>query len=185
LILQNQLLAVKEIVVKDRSRGLAVLDEIFRAAAPPDPPLEGRYAGELLAIDLAPGLTHLAGWLAAAWMPWKGKAFDPSRQAGINIFSGDSLLPARLIWPLYRHYQADTPGRYRAFPFRTSLGPGLMDPGRLVLKIDYDLKINPAATVRRVLDELVQVSPGCYLGKAHLRWWWRRWQTVAFFSLST
>jgi hypothetical protein len=52
-----------------------------------------------------------------------------------------------------------------------------------VLKIDYDLDSNPRLSIRRVLDELVQVAPGEYLGKAHLRWWWGAWQTVAFFTL--
>jgi hypothetical protein len=33
------------------------------------------------------------------------------------------------------------------------------------------------------LDELVQVEEGFYLGKAHLKWWWGKWQMVAYFSL--
>jgi hypothetical protein len=56
-----------------------------------------------------------------------------------------------------------------------------------VLKIDYDLEENPSLTVRRVLDELVQLSDDLYLGKAHVRWWWRpkdSWQTVAYFMLA-
>jgi hypothetical protein len=52
------------------------------------------------------------------------------------------------------------------------------------LKIDYDLKENPALTVRRVLDELVELDENLYLGKAHVRWWWGAWQTVAYFSLT-
>jgi hypothetical protein len=45
---------------------------------------------------------------------------------------------------------------------------------------------NPALTVRRVLDELMQLDDNLYLGKAHVRWWWQpagSWQTVAFFTL--
>jgi hypothetical protein len=52
-----------------------------------------------------------------------------------------------------------------------------------VLKIDYDLAENPGLSIRRVLDELVQVDDGFYLGKAHLKWWWGRWQLVAYFTL--
>jgi hypothetical protein len=52
-----------------------------------------------------------------------------------------------------------------------------------VLKIDYDLPQNPAFSIRRVLDELVQVADGVYLGKAHVKWWWGAWQPVAYFSL--
>jgi hypothetical protein len=54
----------------------------------------------------------------------------------------------------------------------------------MVLKIDYDLNGNPLFTVRRVLDELVQIDDNLYLGKAHVRWWWGRWQMVAHFSLT-
>ena len=32
-------------------------------------------------------------------------------------------------------------------------------------------------------DWLVQVGEGTYLGKAHVNWWWGRWQRVGFFSL--
>jgi hypothetical protein len=52
-----------------------------------------------------------------------------------------------------------------------------------VLKIDYDLPENPRLSIRRVLDELVQLSPNLYLGQALLPWWWGSWQRVAFFTL--
>ncbi|MBE7551001.1 MAG: hypothetical protein HS126_08000 [Anaerolineales bacterium] len=61
--------------------------------------------------------------------------------------------------------------------------PGLADPDRQVLKIDYDLLGNPRLSIRRILDELVQVENDFYLGKAHLKWWWGTWQLVAYFSL--
>ena len=78
---------------------------------------------------------------------------------------------------------ADAPGTYRGFVFHTYVAPGLADPDRSVLKIDYNLEENPSLTVRRVLDELVQIDDNLYLGKAHVRWWWNAWQTVAYFSL--
>ncbi len=53
-----------------------------------------------------------------------------------------------------------------------------------MLKIDYDLDGNPAPTIRRILDELVQLDHNLYLGKAHAHWWWGGWQTVAYFLLS-
>jgi hypothetical protein len=65
----------------------------------------------------------------------------------------------------------------------TRLGAGRVDRDRQVLKIDYDIQGNPGQSVRRVLDELVQVGHDFYLGKAHLQWWWGRWQQVAFFTL--
>jgi hypothetical protein len=159
------------------------LNAAFRAGRLPQPELKGRCAGGLAALNIAPGLTQLTRALVRAWLPWQGKTFDPGARRGDNVFTRDSLPLARVLWPFYRDYRDDTPGTYRAFPFRTFTGPGLADPDRQVLKIDYDLAANPRLTIRRVLDELVQVAPGEYLGKAHLHWWWGRWQTVAFFTL--
>jgi hypothetical protein len=50
--------------------------------------------------------------------------------------------------------------------------------------LDYNLEGNPRLSVRRVLDELVQVDTAYYLGKAHLKWWWGGRQLVAYFSLA-
>jgi hypothetical protein len=54
-------------------------------------------------------------------------------------------------------------------------------------KIDYNLNENPPLTVRRVLDELVELADDFYLGKAHVRWGWRPghgWKTFAYFTLT-
>ena len=170
----------------NRAHGLAALNDLFRAGAVPEPLPNGRYAGEMVAIELAPGLTQFFQWLAERWMPWKGKIFDAAHQRGENIFTKDSYLLARLFNPFYRGFAGDGPGTYRGFAFQTYLAPGLFDTDRTVLKIDYDLKENPPPTVRRVLDELVQLDEDLYLGKAHVRWWGSpagSWQTVAYFSL--
>lgn len=166
-----------------RAHALAALNELFRSGAPPDPPLDGRYGGQLIALDVAPGLTALAQAIAGAWMPWKGKTFDSAGGRGDNVFSRDSVALAHLYWPRYHGYGEDGPQTYRAFAFRTYLAPGRSDPDRQVLKIDYDRPENPRLSIRRVLDEVVQLGPDCYLGKAHVRWWWGRWQMVAYFTL--
>ena len=175
--------AAQALVKVSRARGLAALNDLFRVGALPEPPPDGRYAGELIVLDLAPGVTTVFQGLANLWMPWRGKTFDASQQCGVNIFTKDSYLMARLFNPLYRGFIADGPKTYRAFAFRTYIAPGLFDEDRAVLKIDYDLRENPAPTVRRVLDELVKLDDNSYLGKAHVHWWWGGWQTVAYFSL--
>jgi hypothetical protein len=68
--------------------------------------------------------------------------------------------------------------------FRTSTSQGLADADRQVFKLDYDLLGNPGLTVRRVVDELVQVDDHLYLGKAHVHWLAGLWQLVAYFTLS-
>ena len=177
----------RHLVKANRAQGFTALNDLFRSGSLPDPALDGRYQGELLALDLAPRLTPFFQWLANSWMPWRGKTFDVSQQRGDNIFTKDSYFLARLFNPLYRGFFADGPETYRGFAFHTYAAPGLFDQDRTVLKIDYDLTENPALTVRRVLDELVQLDNELYLGKAHVRWWWRPaggWQTVAYFSLT-
>lgn len=176
--------AAREIYGRDRRRGLARLNDLFRAGTPPAAPLDGRYAGALVALDVAPGLTALGQAVASRWMPWKGKTFTAADQSGDNIFTRDSFGLAHLYWPLYRGYIGDGPTTYRAFAFRTYLAPGRTDPDRQVLKIDYNRPDNPRLSIRRVLDELVQLDDRLYLGKAHLKWWWGRWQVVAYFTLS-
>jgi hypothetical protein len=176
--------AAQSIFEHDRRRGFGALNEIFRAGSPPDPPLNGNYAGELVALDVTPGLNQFAEMITARWLPWKGKFFDAVHASGDNIFTRDSLQLAHILWPLYRGYKAESTERYRAFTFRTHLAPGLQDPDRQVLKLDYNLEGNPGLSVRRVLDELVQIEPALYLGKAHLKWWWGTWQLVVYFSLA-
>jgi hypothetical protein len=177
--------AAQALVKVNRAQGFAALNDLFRAGTVPEPSLNGRYAGELLVLDLAPGLTQFFQSLANSWMPWRGKTFDLAQQRGDNIFTKDSYPLARLFNPLYRGFIADGPGTYRGFAFRTYTAPGLFDADRAVLKIDYNLKENPALTVRRVLDELVELDDGLYLGKAHVNWWSGGWQTVAYFSLAS
>ncbi len=173
----------QRLIKQDRASGIAALDEVFCAGTVPDPPLDGRYAGELVALNIAPGLTQLSELVAAIWMPWQGKTFDAARSCGDNIFQRNSLPLARVMAPLYRGFVGDSPTTYRAFAFRTYMAPGKVDSDRQVLKIDYDLAGNPRLTVRRVLDELVQVADALYLGKAHFKWWWGTWHLVAYFSL--
>ncbi len=122
--------------------------------------------------------------VAAIWMPWQGKTFDAAHSRGDNIFQRNSLPLARVITPFYRGFIDDGPTTYRAFTFRTYVAPGKTDSAQQVLKIDYDLASNPRLTIRRVLDELVQLADALYLGKAHFKWWWGRWQLVAYFTLS-
>jgi hypothetical protein len=176
--------AAQMTLTRDRAMGLAALDDLFTCGVAPQPALNGRMRGELVALDIAPGLTQLAQGMTARWLPWKGKRFDPKLEMGDNIFTRESLAMGRVLWPFYRGYVDDGAETYRAFTFRTYIAPGLVNPNVDVLKIDYDLPVNPKGTIRRVLDELVQLADGYFLGKAHVHWWWGRWQTVAYFSLT-
>src|SRR5258706_4313776 len=166
-----------------RSEAWSALNTIFREGSLPYQALDGAYAGQLLALNIAPVITPVVSLLFKIWLPWKGKMFDPDHAMGLNIFTRQAYPLGRVLFPLYRNYNFDNPSTMRAFPFRTYAGAGMMDPDLQVLKIDYDTPANPRLSVRRVLDELVQVDDNYYLGKAHVHWLWGPWQTVAFFAL--
>jgi hypothetical protein len=89
----------------------------------------------------------------------------------------------RLLAPSYTAFTGDSSLSYRAFPFQTYVAPGRANSAQAVLKIDYNLPVNPRWSVRRILDELVQIDHDLFLGKAFVKWGWGAWQQWAFFSL--
>jgi hypothetical protein len=180
---RSELHAAQRRFRQDRQQGWKEFDQLFRGGIPPEPMLNGRYAGELIALEIAPGLTQFFQWLTDKWMPWLGKTFNTLQKSGDNIFRQDSYALARFFNPFYRGFVTEGKRTYRCFTFHTYLAPGMADPDRTVLKIDYDLDGNPSPTIRRILDELVQLDRDFYLGKAHVHWWWGGWQTVAYFLL--
>jgi hypothetical protein len=96
----------------------------------------------------------------------RGRVPDPP---GENVFDSRVHKLGRLLTPsAYRASWPEDSRSYRALAFATSAGPGALDPGVEVLRIDYDLPGN-APIFRRILDELVEVEPGVYLGQALLR----------------
>jgi hypothetical protein len=77
--------AAQSIFERDRKHGFAALNEIFRAGSSPNPPLDGGYAGELVALDMAPGLNQFVEMITSRWLPWKGKFFNAAHASGDNI----------------------------------------------------------------------------------------------------
>jgi hypothetical protein len=157
------------------------LNSVFRHGSPPSEPLEGTYPGKLVTPTTWRLTDPLLRAVARMWMPWLGKRFYPVTETGDNLLVHSARLPARALWPSYRLEQTGE-GRYAAFRFRTYTSPGTVDPDIQTLKIDYDSPDNPGFLIRSILDELVEVRPGEYLGKVLLR---RRdsWRLVGYFSL--
>jgi len=176
--------AAQRRLAEDRAAGLAALNDIFRSGDAPDPPLDGRYRGEIIAVDVVPGLNRLLEALAHRSDPWRGKVFYAAADRGENIVATGATRPARLLWPFYARYRREGETA-RAFPFRTAVGPGLADPQLQVLTLDYNVPANPrlALSVRRIRDEVVEVADGYYLGKWYVRWYWGAWSLVGFFAL--
>jgi hypothetical protein len=101
---------------QDREQGLAELNTLFRSGSVPEPSLDGRYAGELLALDIALGLTQFFQSLTNQWMPWLGKTFNTAHQSGDNIFTQDSYSLERFFNPFYRGFVTDGASTYRCLP---------------------------------------------------------------------
>jgi hypothetical protein len=146
---------------------LASLNLMFRLGRPPREPLSGPYDGILVAPSLWRPADRALTALTASWMPWVGKRFDPDVQQGDNLLR-PSARHFMLLWPGYRPQDARG-GLVAAFRFRTYTGPGKVDPDRETLKIDYDSEDNPGLLIRDILDELVEIVPGAYLGKILVR----------------
>ena len=81
---------------------------------------------------------------------WVGKKFDAQNSTGINVFRNK------------KGVERD------AYPFKTYAGRGLFDDNVFVLKIDYNVKGNPF-WIKWIVDEIVEVNRGEYLGKMHLK----------------
>jgi len=159
------------------------LNRMFRLGVAPKPVLEGPQDGILVTPTLPAPVTLALRQLTSAWMPWLGKRFDPERQAGDNLLTASARVPARVLWPGYRPEPAGG-GRLAAFRFATYVGPGKLDPDRETLKIDYDSESNPRPLIRDILDELVQIVPGAYLGKVLLRrGGGDDWRLIGYFAL--
>jgi len=89
--------------------------------------------------------------------PWKGKKFNSKNNQGMNVFGGGKTTVEQ-------------------FPFTTYTGEGFRDMQISTIKIDYNVAGN-SFFVRKILDEIVEVSPGKFLGKMHIR-------LLPFFSLT-
>jgi hypothetical protein len=168
-----------------RSEAHDSLNRIFRLGTLPEPILDGPYDGAPIAPTTFAATDPILRALSSLWMPWLGKRFDAETATGDNVMLPSARLLAKLFWPGY-WFRSLGDGRYAAFRFRTYAGAGALDRDRRVLKIDYDWDENPTFLIRDILDELVQVVPDVFLGKALLR---RgelagpSWRLVGYFAL--
>ena len=166
---------------RNRSQVLARLNEIYRAGTAPDPLPEGFMPGRLLGMSVQPQFDSVIRRIAALWMPWKGKVFDPDTMTGVNRFHPNVRIPMKVVFPKYTVEEA-TAVKVEAFPFRNRIAPGAVDPDLETFKIDYDFDANPDFLIRRILDEVVQIAPGHLLGKILFRVN-GRFHPIGYFSL--
>ena len=148
---------------------VAALGELYARGAHPAEvdALEGNPRGRMLAVRTldrgvaAGAIRSLAG---ASFFPWGGKTFAGrgARGTGVNRLH------------LF--------GRHQLFPFHTRIAESAID-GAPCIALDYDLPDNPGI-IRKIHDEVREVSPGLFLGPAM----WktdRRPALVLWFALDT
>jgi len=136
------------------ARSSEELDAIYRTAtnARSMHAVDGALRGRMLAVRGLPGTIAgpLRRWAASSSFVWEGKTFhadSDARGVGHNRVAVPNVL-----------------GRQNLFPFETSFGPSAID-GKPTLILDYDLGVNPPY-IRRIHDEIREVSPGMFLGPA-------------------
>ncbi len=167
---------------QDRSKGLSALNDLFRSGKPPEPVLNGPYNGELICLDMGPGVTQFFELVTSLWMPWQGKHMNLEVSTGDNIIRRRSRWFFYVFYPFYKGIIENGNEPFRAFVFKTSVGAGKQDTDIQVFKLDYASDKNPALTIRPILDEVTQVDNGVYLGKIHFKWF-SKWKMIGYFSL--
>jgi hypothetical protein len=148
------------------------LEAHYRGATVPASlrPLDGALRGRMLAVRFLQGpiANVLRRFAASPGFPWGGKSFSAAGEregSGINRVRIPSVLGAQNL-----------------FPFKTRFDRSVLD-GAPAVVLDYDLPENPPY-IRKIHDEVREVSPGVYLGPAM----WKREggpALVLWFALDT
>ena len=113
---------------------------------------DGALVGRMLVVRgiAGPLATPLRNWARSQSFVWEGKTFKATSDThgeGINRVNVPGVF-----------------GRQNLFPFATSFGPSAID-GKPTLILDYDLDVNPGY-IRKIHDEIRELSPGLFLGPA-------------------
>jgi hypothetical protein len=134
--------------------------------------VDGSPKGRMLAVRALSDLpisSLLRRFAASRAFVWDGKTFSAvSDREGTGI--NRVQVPAAL-------------GRQKLFPFKTSFGPSLFDAAQTLI-LDYDLPENPS-WIRKIHDEIREVSPGLFLGPAMWKTSPTTATTVLWFALDT
>ena len=170
-------------LVEPRNHG--ALPWVFEhGVAPADAP-HGDCQGIVMQLYGSVWLTTLDRLVRAGQMlggiGWAGKSFDTVTRTGYNRLTASSRIPALLTLPNYRFDRID--GELIGFRFDYSIEPSPVAPNGTVLAIRYDhpRHRNPLV-LPRTRDELVEIAPQVYLGRALLNEK-GAWQVVGYFGL--
>ena len=118
---------------------------------------------------------------------WQGKTFNAESGTGFNRLIPLARYAMRVIAPLYRGLRRAGP-EIVGFDFRYSADVGLVTPKIPVIALDYGIEeyCNPSVRtfpIKRTRDEIVELLPGLYLGRALLTMHTGEIRTIAHFAL--
>lgn len=162
------------------------LEALFaRGWAPegPDGAMEGLIVGPLFGIPEA----YLANPLMKIDPTWRGKTFDAEAGTGFNRLAPISKLAMPFIAPGYRGLRSHR-GEMVGFHFNHTIDTALVEPKIQVRALDYSVPEyrNPSVRtfpIKRTRDEIVELLPGLYLGRALLTMPGGEIRTIAWFAL--
>lgn len=162
------------------------LAQIFAAGTAPDGPdgkLEGLIVGKLFGIPEA----RLANPLMRIDPTWRGKTFDAAGGVGWNRLSPIARFVMPVITAGYLGLRSGGT-EMEGFDFAHALAPSWIEPGKTVRALDYAVPEYRNPTIRtfpigRTRDEIVEVIPGVYLGRALLRMNDGAIRLIAYFAL--
>lgn len=149
----------------------------------PDGVLEGLIVGPLFNIPEA----YLANPLMKIDPTWRGKTFDAAAGTGFNRLAPIARLAMPFIAPLYRGLRQHA-GEMVGFHFNHTIDTALVEPKVQVRALDYSVPEyrNPSVRtfpIKRTRDEIVELVPGLYLGRALLRMPDGEIRNIAWFAL--
>ncbi|MFW0795068.1 hypothetical protein AAFP30_14750 [Gordonia sp. CPCC 205515] len=164
----------------------AALSELFGAGLEPrdlDGKLEGQIVGKLFGIPEA----SLANPLMKIDPTWRGKSFDLASGTGLNRLSPIAAVVMPIItFGYFRLRPRD--GEMEGFNFDHAASDGLIEPRVRVRALDYAVPQyrNPGVRtfpIRKTRDEIVELTPGVYLGRALLLAARGKPRLIAYFAL--
>ncbi|MFD0899733.1 hypothetical protein [Actinomadura sediminis] len=129
----------------------------------------------------------LANPLIAINPTWTGKTFDAASGKGFNRLVPLARYAMRVVAPAYGGLRR-VGDAMEGFVFTYAPGTGLIEPRIPVVALDYGVPEyrNPSVRtfpIKRTRDELVELLPGLYLGRALLTMRGGEIRTIAHFAL--
>lgn len=154
-----------------------------RAPEGPDGAMEGLIIGPLFNIPEA----YLANPLMKIDPTWRGKTFHAAAGTGFNRLAPIARLAMPFLAPLYRGLRPRN-GEMVGFHFNHRIDTALVEPKIAVRALDYSVPEyrNPSVRtfpIKRTRDEIVELVPGLYLGRALLRMPDGEVRKIAWFAL--